>query len=207
MSASCGRCIRWSDSGKPDNGKPDSGKPGSGKPGSGKPATDKTAGGKPNGGDGGGAQSDKPGDLANAAAGAAGKGPGDGTSEADAADLEAKKKAANLMLNRLRDQMERGKVDSDLLNELGFTRDELRDFLDRLEERLTDVADDATPEATARRRQFESTLKGIDFNNTGTRREGTAGPKTGASGFGAVRRPAPPEYRAAEEAYKRKLSK
>ncbi len=78
--------------------------------------------------------------------------------------------------------------------------------MDRLQERLADNGDDNSPEAQARRRQFESLLKGINTETQTGRREAGAGSEKAASGFGAARRPAPPEYRAAEQRYRDSLS-
>ncbi|QDT54132.1 hypothetical protein Pan44_21590 [Caulifigura coniformis] len=152
----------------------------------------------------GGAGSSGPG--AAAAEGAQGEGSG-GESTAEAANLENRKKATNLALKRLQETLERGDIDPELQKELGFTDDELRSFMDRLEERLADTGDDNSPEAQARRRQFEQLLKGIDLQTQTSKRAAGTGEGPSTSGFGTSGRPAPAEYRAAEKRYRESLNK
>ncbi len=137
--------------------------------------------------------------------GASGTGQSGGT-KADPVDLEHRKKATNLALKRLQETLERGEIDPELQKELNFTDDELRSFMDRLQERLADNGDDNSPEAQARRRQFESLLKGINLQTETSRRAGGDGTGPAATGFGAGRRPAPREYQAAEQKYRESLS-
>ena len=137
---------------------------------------------------------------------ASGDGEGSGP-PAEAADLENRKKATNLALERLRDQLERGQKPQELMDELGFTDQDLDNFMQRLEERLADSGPNQTPESQAARRQFESLLKGIDYQSQGEVRRGGDGPREAAQGFGAANRPVPLEFRKQSEAYKRKLSR
>jgi hypothetical protein len=106
----------------------------------------------------------------------------------------------------LRETLERGALDADLQRELGFTDDELEEFLGRLEEQLAETGNDDSPEAQYRRRQLESLLEGIDDSNPGELRDGGEGPREAAAGVGAAQRPTPPEYRAAESEYRKRLS-
>lgn len=150
--------------------------------------------------------------------GGSGSGPGSATAEGsagkeqsggsrpDPVDLENRKKATNLALQRLQETLERGEIDPELQKELNFTDEELQSFMDRLQERLADNVDDNSPEAQARRRQFESLLKGINLQTETGARAGSDGTGQAASGFGASKRPAPREYQAAEKKYRESLS-
>jgi len=152
----------------------------------------------------GGAGSSGPG--AAPAEGSHGQGSG-GESTPEAANLENRKKATNLALKRLQETLERGAIDPELQKELGFTDDELRTFMDRLEERLADNGDDNSPEAQARRRQFEQLLKGIDLQTETSKRAAGTGEGPSTSGFSTSGRTAPAEYRAAEKRYRESLNK
>ena len=136
-------------------------------------------------------------------------GAGDGTPptpRGDDPDLAAKKKAANLVLKRLREQIQRGQIDGELQQDLGVTPDQLRRFTQKLEQRLAETgAEDLSPEADARRRQFEETLRTIDFDSKGTTREGGDGPRESAGGFSGPNRSAPVSRRDQVRAYRERL--
>jgi hypothetical protein len=125
----------------------------------------------------------------------------------DAPNLENMKKATNLALKRLQESMERGNIDPELQKELGFTDDELKTFMDRLQERLADNGDDNSPEAQARRRQFEQLLKGINLQTETGKREAGTGTGPAGAGYSGARRSGPAEYRAAEQRYRESLNK
>ncbi len=123
------------------------------------------------------------------------------------ADLANKKRATELALKRLRDQLERGDAPADLKERLGFTDQDLEGFMNRLEERLADPGADRSAESDAARRQFESLLKGIDAQSKGDVRKGEDHERNAASGFAGPNRPVPPEYRLEDQGYKRKSSR
>lgn len=153
------------------------------------------------GGAGGGSQ-------ASHAPGADGSGgPGPSGAGPDAPNLDDKRRASELVLNRLKDQIERGEAPQDLLDDLGWTKEKLQGFMDRLEQRLADTGEDTSPEAQARRRQFETILEGIDYASEGQERNAEAGPREAAQGFGSQRRPIPPEYQKLQEQYRGRLSR
>jgi len=132
---------------------------------------------------------------------------GEGTADPEAADLANKKKAANLALKRLKDQLERGESPGELMEDLGYTEQDLQQFMQRLEERLADPGLDQSAESESARRQFDSLLKGIDLNSEGALKEGGKRKRNAASGFGSKSRPVPPEYRKSSEAYRKRLSR
>ncbi|SFH67471.1 hypothetical protein [Planctomicrobium piriforme] len=125
----------------------------------------------------------------------------------EAADLANRKKATELALKRLRQQLDRGQAPEDLLRELGYSEQDLERFMQRLEERLADPGLDKSAETDAARRQFESLLKGIQYDSTGQNRSGGERERKATQSSGSGNRPVPPEYRRDTEAYKQKLSK
>ena len=194
-------------SGKEGSGKEGSGKEGSGKEGTGKEGTGKEGGqqGRGNGrapGGGGGAtdQADHSGKTGNA--------PGSSDQlTPEQADLQNKKKATELALKRLQNQLERGETPQELMNELGYTEQDLERFMHRLQERLADPGLDRSPESEAARRQFDSILKGIDYGSSGEMRGGGERERKASQSSGSGNRLAPPQYRRDSEAYKERLSR
>ncbi|MCA9112351.1 MAG: hypothetical protein KDA52_20515, partial [Planctomycetaceae bacterium] len=140
-------------------------------------------------------------------------GPGEGgegaaeNAQGDSPDLEAKRKAANLVLKRLEDQLQRGEIDPELREELGVTDDQLQEFTDRLRQRLADTGEDSSPEAKARRQQFNETLRNLQFESTGTSREGGERERESTGGFAGPQRKAPAGRREATEAYQRAINR
>ncbi|MCA9042932.1 MAG: hypothetical protein KDA69_01350, partial [Planctomycetaceae bacterium] len=212
--------------GKPGESGGESGKPGgeSGKPGgeSGKPGGE---GGKPgqpgqstgqDGGKGGPPSGPPKGSGANSggggnAGGTLGEGGGEGDAPPqvtpDETDLANKRRATDLALQRLKEKLERGETPEKLMEKLDFTEEDLQNFMHRLEERLADEGADQSPEAQSARRQFESLLRGTDYESRGGRKDGGNGPREASQSFGSSNRPVPPEYQRDAEAYKKRLSR
>lgn len=183
--------------GKKSSGKDSSSKPGEtpgGQAGSGQGSS----GSQPNGGASSGNQSGEAGE----GSGAAGTHP-----KAEETNLEYSRQAANLVLKRLKDELERGEVDPELLEKLGWTEQDVKKFAERLQRNLNDDGSDQSPEALARRRQFEENLKGLELRTRNVMRRGSGAGKPAGTGFGPIRAPAPPEYQEAYDAYTRTLSK
>lgn len=135
--------------------------------------------------------------------GEGGSSPGPG---ADEANLEHAKEAANLVLKRLESELERGEVDPQLLDELGWTQDEVRKFTDRLKNKLdTEPAD--TPESIARRRQFEETLKTLDLKSAYGPRQDSGTRSTRSDSISVRRSQVPAEYRDDYDAFTRSRAK
>lgn len=116
-------------------------------------------------------------------------------------ELEAPREKVNLVLKDLRNQLDRGELDPNLMRELGVTEQDLHDFARRLEDRLADTGEETTPEALDRRRQFEEMLRGIDYRSSGERRDGSTRPREAAGGAAGIRRETPAEYREQERKY------
>lgn len=141
-------------------------------------------------------------------------GPGSGAGDADfgdgaeAANLDDKKRVTELVLRKLQDELRRGEVSEDLLQDLGWTEDKLHNFMDRLDRRLSDSGEDESPASQARRRQFHEILRGIDYSSEGRRQSADANDRPVTGGSGAIpRRPAPTEFQQIEESFRRKLSR
>ncbi|MEZ6068379.1 MAG: hypothetical protein R3B90_22300 [Planctomycetaceae bacterium] len=80
-------------------------------------------------------------------------------------------------MRQLEDQLERGEVDEEFKRRLGVTDDDLRQFIQRLEDRLATEGQGNDPESIARQRQLEETLKGIQYDSQGGRRDAGEGPR------------------------------
>lgn len=127
--------------------------------------------------------------------------------QAEAAKLEYARKATDLVLNRIQDQLERGEVDQKTLDELGWTKADLERFADRLKQRKqTADTDDGSPEAIARKMQFEEELKQLRVGND-IRKRSESGGAARRTTIGNKLAPVPPELRDQYDAYTRGLSK
>ncbi len=130
----------------------------------------------------------------------------DGTGDQPASEesLEDRKKAAELVLNELEDELKRGEVDPDLLEELGWNKDNLKQFKQRLADYLRHQKEDGKP--NLKEKQFEEMLKNMRLTG---KRKSRSGNETGTASpdeFAPVMIPAPPEYREIGEAFKKSLS-
>jgi hypothetical protein len=123
----------------------------------------------------------------------------------DAADVEFNRQAAELVLQKLKNNLERGDVDPALLKELGWTEDDMRRFVERLGLELETPTDDNSPEALARRQQFEEMLKSLDLRRSGSKRAAGQQPTRSVEQIDTRRSTAPAEYRKAWETYTRRL--
>ncbi|MBI5761639.1 MAG: hypothetical protein HZA46_24280 [Planctomycetales bacterium] len=126
---------------------------------------------------------------------------------AEQANLDYARKATNLVLQRLKEQLERGDVDQQLLDELGWTKEDAEKFAKRLEQQLNAPRDTTSPEAEARQKQFEELLKSLTVNSSTFRREGDAKRQRRTQQNETRRLTLPPEYRELGEAYTKGLSK
>jgi len=136
-----------------------------------------------------------------------------GTNEAvaddgDEANLEFKKQATELVLKRLKDQLERGDVDPELLQQLGWTEAEMRRFTERMGKSLQETkSEDATPESLARRQQFEEMLKSLNLKKGAATRTGDKTTQREVKQVESRRTTAPPEYRSALEKFTKELNR
>lgn len=135
-----------------------------------------------------------------------GTGAGESTSPVDDPNLEYTRKAANLVLQRLKDQLKRGEVDPEMLRELGWTEDDVRRFTQRLEQQLQAGPDTDSLDNEIRRRQFEETLKSYELKAPGARQADTYQNKRSGGGVSDRRLPVPSRYRERFEAFTRSVS-
>lgn len=127
--------------------------------------------------------------------------------ESEDANLEYGKEAANLVLKRIKDELKRKEVDQELLKELGWTKEEMQKFSERLQKQLqTPDSDQRSPESLARKRQFEEMLKSLKPASRAAQRERTSTRKQTNESLGPRRLPVPEEYREAYEAFTRGLA-
>lgn len=138
-------------------------------------------------------------------------GPGEySESEGDGeeANLEFKRQASELVLKKLQDGLERGDVDPEMLEKLGWTEEELRRFADRLGKYLKESrSGEETPESLARRLQFEEMLKGLDVNKKGASRSGQNSPQREVNQIETRRGAVPKEYGKAFEKFSKELNR
>lgn len=120
----------------------------------------------------------------------------------DPVDVEAAKEATDLVLDSLKNQREN--PDQELLDRLGWTPDQLRNFVDRWE-KTRSLGQQNDPAA---QRQYEESLKSL-----GIRPPGNSGPRKSLGRDDQLRdiqdtgqrMAAPPQFRDAIEAYRRSL--
>ncbi len=126
---------------------------------------------------------------------------------AEKANLEFGRKAADLTLKRLEDQLRRGEVDEEWLKEMGWDKADASQFLDRMKDRLNQ-RDQDTAEALARQRQFNEWLKRLNNPTTKTsRRDGSGVRNRGPRDlFDAKDFAPPPELRDLYDAYQKGIS-
>ena len=91
-----------------------------------------------------------------------------GVAGAEAAD------AADLALKRLDRELDRGEIDPKLLEELGWTEDELRDFHERLQKQLAErkLTVQQQREKDLAQKSFDEMLRSLDVKSTGNSRQG-----------------------------------
>ena len=137
-----------------------------------------------------------------------GDGQGDQASSADNdVDLESAKKATYLVLKQLDRELSRGEVYDEWMKKHGWTEEELRKFVDRMQKELHTPRNDASPEAQARRVQFEEMLKNLTLETKPKVRQGSDKLDSELRGTDVRRSEAPREYRSQWEAYTTELMK
>jgi collagen type III alpha len=123
------------------------------------------------------------------------------------ANLEYAKKATDLVLNKLESQLQRGKIDKKIEEEMGWNKDQVRRFVERMRKEAQAAQDPNSPASEARRLQFEETLKSLNLRSTARIRTSKEQPKNNDAEIGSNRSVPPPEYRDLYDAYTRSLAK
>ena len=202
-----------SDSGKGQSGQEQSGKgkSGQGKSGQGQGGQGQSGQGQPGqGGQSSPGQSVGGGGELGMGTGQEGAGQGaDGAGDAkpEAANVEFTRQAADLVLKRIEDDLERGQVDEELLKELGWTQEDMRRFSERLKQQLQTPDTEDSPESIARRRQFEEMLRNLNLQTKETHRHESGADNRLIDDINSRRLPVPAEYRELYEAFTRSMSK
>ncbi len=121
-------------------------------------------------------------------------------------NLQRNRDASNLVLSKLKDQLERGEVDQDLLKRLGWTEDRLENFVERMDQKINDPGEDNSPEGIARRKRFEEFLRSLELTASTKRKK--AGDRVNRLGPNLQNdSQVPAEFREQYEAYTKSLSK
>jgi len=143
-------------------------------------------------------QSNSPGGQRPPAAGEDGpRGSGDGVAEK--ANLEYTRKATDLALRHLKDELKKDKPDPELLKQLGWSKSDLENFVKRWEQ-MRSQSQAAGEKGAAARRELDDALRSLGLRPRGTSIKGNAARSDKQSGYRESRRTAPPpEY---EEQYK-----
>lgn len=110
-------------------------------------------------------------------------------------------------MKRLENELKRGEVDQDLLKELGWTQDRMSHFVQRMQEQLKDSGQDMSPDAIARRLQFEETLKSLQLTRSIRMQKGDMSNKRRTQHIEARQVPVPPEYSRPFQSFTKGLSK
>ena len=199
-----------SKSGKGDKGGEDKGKGKGDKPGTGGP------GGKPSNDSGATSKPGNPSNSLNGQGGTGGDGNGSSTTGGDTPDvgpgeeanLEYNRQATELVLQKLKKDLERGSVDPEVLEQLGWNEAEMQQFADRLSKYLDESKRaEESPESKARQQQFQEMLKNLDLQKSGSQRSGEKEPKRDVSQVQSKRTPIPAAYRQVYEKFTRDLAK
>jgi hypothetical protein len=113
--------------------------------------------------------------------------------------LDYARKATDLALEHLRDQLENGEPDQKLLDELGWSRDDLQKFLQRWE---TMKQRAETANEKSERRELDATLRSLGLRPRGTTLGGNRTAQDTQRGLKESRRTSPPlEYLEQYRAY------
>ena len=84
--------------------------------------------------------------------------------EGDAANLEYARKQTDLVLDKLSDQLNRNKVDDRLLKELGWSREDLRRFVARWQQRK-EAAQREDPSGDMAKRELDDALRSLGLHH------------------------------------------
>jgi hypothetical protein len=124
-----------------------------------------------------------------------------GVEQADKANLDYARKATDLALEHLKDQLRKEQPDQALLDRLGWTRDDLEKFVKRWES-LRQGAQTSGDEASSAKRELDETLRSLGLRPKATTLKSNAARDDRAQGYQETRRTTPPdEYSESFKAY------
>jgi hypothetical protein len=123
----------------------------------------------------------------------------------DAANLEYARKQTDLVLDKLADQLNRKRVDKNMLEQLGWTEDDLRRFVERWQQRK-EAAHRNNPAGKAARRELDDALRSLGLRR-GALRQSTVSDDTQRDLRQGYRGPVPLEYQERLRAYNQGVSR
>ncbi|MEX2113669.1 MAG: hypothetical protein WD845_10815 [Pirellulales bacterium] len=120
---------------------------------------------------------------------------------ADEANLDYARKATDLALSHLKDELAKDQPDADLLKDLGWTRDDLQKFVSRWEQMRRDAQSPGVKGETARR-ELDETLQSLGLRPRATSLRANDARDDSVKGMRESRRSSPPpEYAEQVKAY------
>ena len=125
--------------------------------------------------------------------------------DGDAANLDYARKQTDLVLEKLSDQLKRKRVGKDLLDQLGWTEDDLRKFVERWQERKQ-AAQRNDPAGEAARRELDDALRSLGLRR-GTLRQGPVKDDMQRDLREGYRGPVPAQYQERLRAYNQGVSR
>jgi hypothetical protein len=124
----------------------------------------------------------------------------------DVANNDYAKRATDLVLDHLKDQMKNGQVDQDLLQKLGWTEADMRQFVNRWEQ-LKNAAQQPGPAGKAAAKQLEDRLRSLGLRPDQAAQVGNSKADDQQRGNRESRRTAPPsEFRDLFKAFQKGAS-
>jgi hypothetical protein len=125
--------------------------------------------------------------------------------EGDAANLEYARKQTDLVLDKLANQLKKKQVDKNLLEQLGWTEDDLRKFVARWQERKA-TAERNDPIGESARRELADALRSLGLRR-GALKQGPINDDTQRDLRQGFRGPVPVEYQDRLRAYSQGVSR
>ena len=121
--------------------------------------------------------------------------------EGEDPNLEYARKATELAVERLKDQMAKGEPDPELLKKLQWTKDDAKRFLDRWQEMMRNSKQSGAKGDQARR-ELDETLRSLGLRPAGTQLKGDRATSDNQRGLReGIRSAPPPEYADQFKAY------
>ena len=112
-------------------------------------------------------------------------------------------------MKRLQKDLDRGTVDKELLEELGWTEDQLKSFSERMQKQIDSLKDDPSANSKAQklqRRRVEELLKSLDLQAAPQERVGKSDRDIEQQDTTSQRSRPPAQYKDLLELYQRSLS-
>lgn len=128
------------------------------------------------------------------------------TATPEQANQDFAEQATDLALRNLENELRRGDIDPKLLEELGWTEQDMERFADRLRRNLSAPTDEETPDDVARRMEFQHMLENLSFGESSGPRKARSDRSRDVGDVGTVNPQVPSEYRDAFEAFTRSVA-